>query len=139
MRSTPPNLDPRIWARLEEARELLRQGDVSGALDRYASTWDECVATADHYHASVIAHMAGVAEPDIVKKHEWNLRAISKADQVADRSVVKGLYASNLNNLGMSYAQLGDQSKAIETFEAALRAVDDLQPGAYKDQVRGGI
>lgn len=90
MRPTPPNIDPRIWPRLEEARELLRQGDVSGALDRYTSTWGECVATADHYHASVIAHMAGVAEPDTVKKHEWNLRAISEADQVADRSVVKG-------------------------------------------------
>jgi len=49
------------------------------------------------------------------------------------------VYASNLNNLGMSYAQLGDQSKAIETFEAALRAVDDLQPRAYRDQVRAGI
>jgi len=139
MRPAPPNFDPRIWARLEEARELLRQGDVAAALDGYTSTWCECVAASDHLHASVIAHMAGVAEPDIVKKHEWNLRAISQADQVADRSLVNDVYASNLNNLGLSYAQLGDQRKAMEIFEAALRAVDDLQPGPYRDQVRAGI
>jgi tetratricopeptide (TPR) repeat protein len=97
------------------------------------------VRTADHFHASVTAHVAGVAEPDIGKKHEWNLRAIAQADQVADRSLVNHLYASNLNNLGMSYAHLGDQRKAIERFEAALRAVDDVQRGPHREQVRAGI
>lgn len=83
--------------------------------------------------------MAGVAEPDIARKHEWNLRAVAQADAVDDRESVKDTYASNLNNLGLSFAQLGDTVRARETFERALRHAADLSAGPYADQVRAGI
>lgn len=83
--------------------------------------------------------MAGVAEADLAKKHQWNLRAIEQADAVADRGRVRETYASNLNNLGLSYAQLGEAERARETFAAALRHADDLPPGAYGEQVRASI
>ncbi len=124
---------------LEGARAQLRNGDVAGALATYGKAFDGCVTKGDHYHASVVAHTAGVAEPDLTKKHEWNLAALREADAAADRDRIKETYASNLNNLGMSFAQLGQDAKAIDALERALTHVRDLPPGPYADQVRAGI
>ena len=112
---------------------------MAGALATYRRAFERCIARADHYHATVIAHMAGVAEPDPTKKHEWNLEALREADAVADRDRVKDTYASNCNNLGMSYAQLGEREQAIATFERALSCVGDVPAGPYADQVRAAI
>ena len=139
MRPTPPGFDPQVWTDLEHARAQINSGDTTSALATYSRAFDGCIARSDHYHASVIAHMAGVAEPDPVKKHEWNITALREADAVADRARVKNTYASNYNNLGMSFAQLGQRESAAEAFERALQAVADLPPGPYADQVRAGI
>ena len=139
MRPVPPGFDPGVWSELERARAQLASGDVAAALATYRSTFDDCVVRADHFHASVAAHMAGVAEFDAATKHEWNVAALREADAVGDRERVKGTYASNLNNLGMSFAQLGHRDRALETFERALAHVGDLPPGPYADQVRTGI
>ena len=39
----------------------------------------------------------------------------------------------------MSYAQLGEREKAIETFQRALAHVGDVPAGPYVDQVRAAI
>jgi len=139
MRPTPPGFDPQVWTELEDARAQLKSGETDGALATYRRAFDGCAARSDHYHATVIAHMAGVAEPDPTKKHEWNLAALREADAVTDRDRVKDTYASNYNNLGMSYAQLGEREKAIETFQRALAHVGDVPAGPYADQVRAAI
>src|SRR5258708_37751594 len=139
MRPTPPGSDPQVGVELEEARSQLRDGDLAGALATYREAFDGCVTKGDHYHAAVVAHTAGVAEPDLTKKHEWNLTALREADAVADRDRVKETCASNLNNLGMSFAQLGQGARAIDALERALTHVRDLPPGPYADQVRAGI
>jgi len=139
MRPTPPGFDPEVWAQLEQANAELKAGDTTGALETYRVAFEGCVTRSDHYHATVIAHMAGVAEPDPTKKHEWNLEALREADAVAERDRVKDTYASNCNNLGMSYAQLGEREKAIETFQRALAHVGDVPAGPYADQVRAAI
>ena len=139
MRPVPPGFDPLVWTDLERARAQLASGDTAAALATYRRAFDGSVGRGDHYHASVIAHTAGVAEADAAKKHEWNVAALREADAAPDRARVRDTYASNLNNLGMSFAQLGERDKAIEAFERALAQVDDLAPGPYRDQVRGGI
>lgn len=139
MRPTPPSFDPQVKSALDEAKALLAAGDRATALAVYARAWDGALERDDHFHASVIAHMAGVVEDDPTKKHEWNLAALREADAVADRKRVKGTYASNYNNLGLSYALLGDRDKARESFALALSAVADIDPGPYAEQVRGGI
>lgn len=139
MRPMPPGFDPRVWTALEDARALLKTGDVAGALATYRKAFDDCVKRGDHYHASITAHSAGVVESDLTKKHEWNVAAIREADAVADRDRVKETYASNYNNLGMSFAQLGEIEKAIDSLERARTHVGDVPPGPYADQVRAGI
>ncbi len=139
MRPLPPGFDRQVWTELEEAKAQLKAGDAKGALATYRRAFDGCVARSDHYHATVVAHMAGVTETDPNKKHDWNLAALREADAVADRDRVKDTYASNYNNLGMSYAQRGEREQAIATFERALSCAGDVPTGPYADQVRAAI
>jgi len=139
VRPVPPGFDAGVWEQLERGRAQASSGDVAGAGELYRDAYEACRARQDHYYASVIAHQAGVAEPEVAKKHEWNLIAVAEADAVADRTRVRDFYASNLNNLGMTYARLGERARAKETFDRALRHAAELAPGAYADQVRGGI
>ena len=67
MRASPPDVDPRVRAVLDEATALIAARSVPAALASYARIWDELVAEGDHFHACVVAHMAGVAEPDAAK------------------------------------------------------------------------
>ena len=78
----------------------MQLGDTTGALATYRRAFDGCNAKSDHYNSSVIAHMAGVAEPDPLKKHEWNLAALHEADAVADRARVKDTYARTTTTSG---------------------------------------
>lgn len=138
-RPSPPDLDPQVRSALDEAKSRIAAGDTVGALATYQRAWDDLVARGDHFHACVIAHMAGVAEPHPAKKHEWNVAALREADAVADTIRARGMYASLYNNLGMSHSVKGDREEALRCFEAASAHVHDIAPGPYADQVRSGI
>jgi hypothetical protein len=139
MRATPPEFDPHVRAALDEARGLIAARDVPAALALYQRTWDELVAGGDHFHACVIAHMAGVAEPDAAKKHEWNVAALREAEAVPDTMRWRGMFASLHNNLGMSHSLQGRPDEARRCFDLALTHLDEIDPGPYRDQVRAGI
>lgn len=139
MRATPPDFDPRVRAVLDEARALIADRNVPAALEKYTRMWDDLVAEGDHFHACVIAHMAGVAEPDTAKKHEWNVAALREADAIPETMRWRGMYASLYNNLGMSHAAQGRSDEARHCFELALGHLDEIEPGPYKEQSRAGI
>jgi len=139
MRPTPPDFDPLVRSALDEAKALLAAGQIPAALAVYQRTWDTLVAKGDHFHASVVAHMAGVAEPDPVKKHKWNIAALREADAAPDLMRARGMYSSLYNNLGMSDSITGEPAEAVRCFELAASHLDEIGPGPYADQVRGGI
>ena len=124
---------------LDEARALIAARSVPAALASYARIWDELVAEGDHFHACVVAHMAGVAEPDAAKKHEWNVAALREADAVPETMRWRGMYASLYNTLGMSHALQGRADEARRSFELALGHLDEIEPGPNKEQSRAGI
>lgn len=134
-----PDVDPSVRSALEEARTLIAAGDPDGALAVYQRAWDELLAKGDHLHACVVAHMAGVAEKDAVKKHEWNVVALREAEVVPDALRWRGMHVSLYNNLGMSHSLQGRTDEARRCFELAREHLDELEPGPYKDQARGGI
>lgn len=139
MRAGPPDFDPKVRSALNEAGDLLSSGDVAGALDVYRRTWHELAAKGDHFHACVVAHMAGVAETDGVKKHRWNVAALAEANAAPELIRARGMYASLYNNLGMSCSIQGDRQEALRYFELAASHLDEIAPGPYADQVRAGI
>ncbi len=136
---TPPNFDPDVQRALDEAKTLIAADRISDALARYRLAYDGAIAKGDHFHACVIAHMAGVAESDPKKKHDWNLAALRHADGAPDVTGSRGMYASLYNNLGMSHLLLGKRDRARECFERAAARVAEIGTGPYADRVRAGI
>ena len=132
-------LDPAVRQVLDRAKGLIADGDVSAALQLYTAAFDDLVATSDHFSASNVAHMAGVAEPEPSLKHEWNERALHEADAVVDRDSVSAFYPSLHNNLGYSHSMLGNERAARYHVREAWRHVDALEPGPYADRVKATI
>ncbi|HEX9495320.1 MAG TPA: hypothetical protein VGA38_06145 [Candidatus Limnocylindria bacterium] len=124
-----------VQRELDIAKTLLAGGDRSGATTVYQRLWDRLVASGDHFHAAVVAHMAGVVEPDDAAKHEWNIAALREADATLPREDVAWFYPSLYNNLGYSYAMRGDRAAARRSLEIALSHVDALEAGPYAEQV----
>jgi hypothetical protein len=126
---------PEVQRELDVAKSLLSGGDPAGALTVYGRLWDRLVAAGDHFHAAVVAHMAGVVESDNEQKHEWNVVALREADAAQPREDVDWFYPSLYNNLGFSFAMRGDRAAAKASLETALSRVGALDSGPYAEQV----
>ena len=124
---------------LERAKALIAAQRPQDALTAYKIGWDDTVAHGDHLGASTIAHMAGVAEPDLAAKLEWNERALGEADAEPDRAGMEPLYPSLYNNLAVSHALLGDRVAALRYLRLARDRLGSLEPGPYADRVREAI
>ncbi len=86
-----------------------------------------------------MAHQAGAAEPDPHKKHEWNLVALSEANEAREVMVAGGMYSSLYNNLGLTHSSQGDTDEAKRCYELAIAHLSDIPPGPYANQCRSGI
>ena len=138
MRPAPPGFDSVVWAELERARAQRESGDVPAALATYQAAWDVATAQGDHFHAMVIAHMAGAAEPDAENKHRWNVAAIAEAEAIPDLVRGRGMYSSLYNNVGLSHSLRGERDEARRYFDQALSHLNEVpQPG--QGQLRAAI
>ena len=133
----PPG--PRAAAAFAGAKALLAGGDAPVALERYRTAFDELIATGEHYDASNIAHMAGVAEEDPARKHHWNVLALREAEAEPDRASVAGFYPSLDHNLAFSHLGLGDDTEALRCLRLARSHFDALEPGPYADRVKAAV
>ena len=127
--------DPDVIRILDDAKALLAQRKLPEALATYAAALDDLIAQGDHFAASNVAHMAGVADPDPVAKLRWNRQALQEADAVADRDSVASFYASLYNNLAVSHALLGHRDEAVRCLRTAWSHTDALEPGPYAERV----
>jgi tetratricopeptide (TPR) repeat protein len=116
-------IEVEMKGRREEARSLylqaweLRQDDV-----------DACIAA--HYLAR---HQGSLSET-----LRWNELALThgmRASTDSVRSFLPSLYL----NLGKSYEDVGDSSRARELYEQGERCIDDVPGGGYGEVVRQGL
>jgi tetratricopeptide (TPR) repeat protein len=105
----------------------------------YQDAWDQACARGDHFHAMVIAHTAGAAEPDPEKKHGWNVAALSDAEAISDLVRERGMFPSLFNNLGISYNLRGERTQARQCFERALSHLAEVRPEAQATRMRRAI
>jgi tetratricopeptide (TPR) repeat protein len=116
-------IEAEMKGRRAEARSLflhaweLRQDDV-----------DACVAA--HY---VARHQETPAET-----LTWNELALTHANN-ASTDAIRSFYPSLYLNLGKSYEDLGDTSRARELYEQGEQCINDVPDGGYGDVVRQGL
>jgi tetratricopeptide (TPR) repeat protein len=139
MRGLRPRLGPAAVRVLDRAKALMAEGKITEALATYAAAFDELVARGDHFAASNVAHLAGVADPDPAAKMDWNTKALREADAVADRDSVASFYPSLYNNLAFSHSLLGNREEALRCLRTAWSHRDVLELGPYADRVTGAI
>jgi tetratricopeptide (TPR) repeat protein len=117
-------IEVEMKGRRDEARSLflqaweLRQDDV-----------DACIAA--HY---VARHQE---TPDETLR--WNELALKHAIGASADSSIRSFYPSLYLNLGKSYEDLGDTSRARELYEQGERCLNDVPDGGYGDIVRQGL
>ena len=124
---------------MRDAKELLAAGNVGAAVELYDDAWTGYVSRGEHFNASNVAHMAGVADPDPARKQLWNERALAAADAEPDRESIAGFYPSLYNNLAYSLMLLGRRAEALDALRTAWSHTGALDPGPYADQVRSAI
>ena len=117
---------------LERGRVFNSSGRPAKAMPLFERAWKVAEAAKAPRHAVDAVHMLGIAAPTPEEQIEWNLRGIAMVE--ADPSQRKWLNAL-YNNLGESYAKVGEYAKALDAFEK-LAAINDKDIYTMKDQAR---
>lgn len=116
-------IEVEMKGRRDEARSLflqaweLRQDDV-----------DACVA----------AHYLARHQDTLAETLRWNELALTHALSASTDSI-RSFYPSLYLNLGKSYEDLGDLSRARELYEQGEQRLDDVPGGGYGEIVRQGL
>ncbi|KYG62465.1 hypothetical protein AZI86_16665 [Bdellovibrio bacteriovorus] len=125
-----------------EVRYLLERGRTFNsskkpdlALPLFLKAVDLGIATKQDGYVVDAYHMVAIAEPDIKKQLEWNLKALEFAEKSQDpgaRSWLGSLY----NNIGYTYIQLNDYKAALSVLQKQVEYYDRLLPqNRYEHQV----
>ena len=111
----------RIRIDLERGRLLRSGGDSGAALPLFERAYESSLPAGEEFLAADAAHMAALAAPDRAGKLTWTRRGIEIAEKTDDRDVAYWL-GPLFNNLGVEYAESGDQKAALDAFERALES-----------------
>ena len=111
------------------------EGRRADAKALFEQAWD---ASVDDYEACIAAHYVARHQATPEAAFEWNERALTRAEAVADDRV-RGFFPSLYLNYAHSLEQLGRAADACRYYGLAAARLDDLAPGGYADLVRGGV
>lgn len=106
---------------LERGRLLRSAGDPAAALPLFMRACESALAAGEQFLAADAAPMAALAAPDHAARLAWTEHGVEIAEATDDREVAYWL-GPLLNNLGVEYAESGDQRAALDAFERALEA-----------------
>jgi tetratricopeptide (TPR) repeat protein len=99
---------------LERGRMFRSSGDPEAAFPLFQDAFARAAEAEEHYLAGDAAHMCAISVDDRALQQEWTQRGLDEGDPY---------WAGPLyNNLGWSYFEAGDFTRALEVFELALEA-----------------
>lgn len=104
---------------LERGRVFNSSQEKEKARPYFQKAFDLSVENRQDNFAVDAAHMMAIVETVIEKQMEWNLRALALSEKSNDRKAQRWL-GSLYNNLGWTYHDSGQLSKALEMFQKAL-------------------
>ncbi|MEP7359728.1 MAG: tetratricopeptide repeat protein [Anaerolineales bacterium] len=122
----PSMTSTRIRLFLERGRVYNSSQHIPEAAPLFRAAWDLALAAGEDFYAVDAAHMLGICEPP-ERQAEWNLRALDLAERSAQPRA-RGWLGSLYNNLGWTFHDQGDPTRALDLFEKAL-AFRQGQPG----------
>ncbi len=105
------------------------------ALALYMRAWNE---SRDDFERCIAAHYVARHQKTVTDALAWNLEALSRAKAV-EHSRVREFYPSLYLNIGRSYEEAGDQTRARESYLQAAATLNVVPPGPHRDLVTGGV
>jgi tetratricopeptide (TPR) repeat protein len=115
--------------------EIEMKGRRDEARSLYLQAWE---LRQDDFDACVAAHYVARHQETAVEVLRWNELALTHAIS-APADSVRSFFPSLYLNLGKSYEDLGDMSRARELYEQGERCISDVPGGGYAEVVRQGL
>ena len=126
----------RVRYYLERGRAFNSSNQREKALTLFRQAHEAAVLQKRNRYIVDALHMIAIAEMEPAKQIEWNLKAISFAEETNERGWLFALY----NNIGESYLSIGAYDKAFDFFArlARLQIERSGSPDIYtiKDQAK---
>ena len=115
--------------------EIEMKGRRAEARSLYFQAWELRQNDVD---ACIAAHYLARHQDTPAETLRWNELALKHAMSTSDESI-RSFYPSLYLNLGKSYEDLGDVSRARELYEQGEQYLSDALDGGYGDIVRQGL
>lgn len=139
-------IDP-VLAKIDQGIRLGIAGDRAAARGVFSLLWEETGTDGDPLHRCAIAHSMADVQDDPVDELEWDLRALTAANEVTDDRTaragvpggVAGFYPSLHLNLADAYRRLGDPAQARYHVAAGRERLDALSDDGYGAMIRGAL
>ena len=125
----PPHV--RVRYLLERGRVFNSAGEPQRAVPLFTDALALAARDHDEFYAVDAAHMLGIAAPP-QERLAWNLRALALAEAAADTRA-RDWRASLYHNIGWTYFDDGDASRALDFWQKALVVEFDTlgEPDGY--------
>ena len=117
------------------AEGMAIEGDAPAARVLFERAWE---IRSDDFDAAVAAHFLARHQPTPELTLHWNALAADHALRVDDGRAQE-LLASLYLNLGDSHRVLGNHAEATIALQRARGALQQVEPGGYRDFVAMGI
>ena len=115
--------------------EIEMQGRRDEARSLFLQAWE---LRQDDVDACIAAHYVARHQETLAETLRWNDLALTHALRASADSV-RSFYPSLYLNLGKSYEDVGDTSKARELYEQGERCISDVPGEGYGDVIRQGL
>ena len=115
--------------------EIEMQGRRDEARSLYLQAWE---LRQDDVDACIAAHYVARHQETPAETLRWNELALTHAIS-APADSVRSFLPSLYLNLGKSYEDLGDTSRARELYEQGEQRIKDVPDGGYAEVVRQGL
>jgi hypothetical protein len=117
------------------AEGMAAEGTPAEALRLFELAW---ATRRDDFDAAVAAHFLARHQPTSVDAMRWNVLAVQHAENVSDGRAAE-LLASLYLNLADAQLTAGDAASAAASVEQAVRHLDGLPAGGYREFVAMGV
>ncbi len=109
---------PEIRYLLERGRTFNSNNEQDKAVPLFKAAYEKALVINDDNYAIDALHMLGIADKPS-EQLAWNLKAMDLAEKTGNKKA-KGWLGALYNNIGWTYHDMKDYTKALEVFEKSL-------------------